>query len=189
MIVFTAGIAFAKGPPHKAKINKNENIKQEQPKTTKEMPAAQQNSQNKNKANKAKTNKGQTNKAVMEQVKPLVKCIRENKTEMNKLRAQIKNKHQLLQDKIDQLSQDKDSLTQEQIEKLQNSLETVKQTRQLIENTKGKIDDQCINLGQAKKKYNAENAEQSLNNIISIQKERIQALDKILEELDSILNI
>lgn len=123
------------------------------------------------------------------EVKHQLEKIRLNRAELQKLRVEAKTAYQKAKSKVKELRKNKDSLTPEQIEELKQAVSTIKQDKEQLAATAGDIHKESLLLRAAKKDKNIEAYRQSLDNIINVQSTRIDALKKMIDDMNKILSI
>ncbi|NLI91183.1 MAG: hypothetical protein GX434_02950 [Peptococcaceae bacterium] len=124
-----------------------------------------------------------------QEIKPLLEQARSGRVEIIRLRSQLLNMRGQLESKIQQLRQQKDNLTDDQIAQLKACLEAIKADKTGIKDTLGGIHSQLPGLRGAKKDQDLEKAKAALQEIIKVQQERINLLNKGIADLQKVLAI
>ena len=132
---------------------------------------------------KAKINEFKDFKA---ELKPLIDTVKSNREEFVKLRQESTSSYKSMKDTIKHLLKGKDKLTQVQIEKLKNGIDIIVADKKLLAGTKGEIFKESVDLKIAKQARDIEACKEALNNIINTQNQRIDALKKIIEDINAI---
>jgi len=133
--------------------------------------------------------KVQTGKQWAQELKPLFDQVRTNKVEILKLRGQLESTRGQINAKINELRQQKDTLNDEQIARLKECLQVLKDDKTDIKGLLGDTRQDISNLRAGKKSQDIEQAKASLENIIKAQQERIDLLNKTIDDMQKVLAV
>jgi len=132
----------------------------------------------------------QGNKAQKDALRAELKAVKDqmkaNREIIKGLSAQVRELHKKAVVRIKEIVKDKESLTQETVDELKDMLAQLRDARVEIAGTRGKIVEECLDMGIAKKNKDAEKIKNGLNNVLDVQKTRIQKLNSIIEALNNI---
>lgn len=121
------------------------------------------------------------------EIKPLTEEMRANRAQILELKATAKEKSTQIKQALSNARAQKDTLTDEQITTLKDSVKALKNAAQEIKNTKGQIKEEVPYLKEARKNKDIDGAKARLQNIIDVQKSRIDSISAIIEEMDQLL--
>ena len=128
-------------------------------------------------------------KGFVNDVKPQLETIKENRKILNELRQEATDLYKSTKKKINDLLKSKEEISQAQIEAVKQSVDLLVSDKKLLAETKGDIYKNSVDLKVARKAKNSEAYKAALDEIIKIQTERIKTLSKVIEDLKSIENI
>lgn len=121
-----------------------------------------------------------------EQVKQKQAIIKENKTKNQALRESVKAKSQEVKGIIKTMRKNKTTFTMEQLDAIAAKVQAIKQERQNIAGISSlTLEHEKFRTNRANKNFEA--ALQNLDNIISIQSQRNEALERLSADLDALL--
>lgn len=122
-------------------------------------------------------------------ISPLIEKVAENRKKSRQLTQQSKESYKNAKNHVRKLLEEKDSLTDEQVEELKESLEILKAWNKKIVGSRDDMGKTTKKLRDAKEKRNYKMIKASYEKIIEMQNSRIENLNKVIEDLDSITNI
>lgn len=122
------------------------------------------------------------------EIQALTSQIKANQAEIVQLRAEARTALQAAVAHIKGLKNSED-LSEDQIAKLKEAKDTLKKSRTELAKSMGDIKTQKSVFKAARQGKNSEKAKESLGEIASIQKERVELLKGIIEDLKSLATI
>lgn len=128
-------------------------------------------------------------KELKAQLQPLLTEIKENRIQILRLKADVLEARIKAVAHIKELKKNKDQLTAAQIDELKNALETLKQSKIGFGDTKGDVRAKSQEYKAARPSKDTAKMEEALKGIITVQKQRIELLQKSLDNLKGILEI
>lgn len=131
----------------------------------------------------------QNMKALKEQIQPQIAQIKANRTEIQKLRIEAREAYKVAMQNIKDLKGKSDQLTEAQIAALKTTKESLKTTKLALSNTKGDVRTEMLAIRDARKDQNIGQAKAALENIITIQQNRIALIKTGIDEMNRILEI
>lgn len=123
------------------------------------------------------------------QLKPQIEEIRQNRTETLQLRADARLSHKAAFQHIKELKKNPDQLTEAQITALKQARETLKQIKLALAETKGDVRTEVQALKKARQQKDTEAIKASLDNIITVQHERMELIQNSINEMNKIQEI
>ena len=140
-------------------------------------------------ANSNITQRASDYKARLSEVAPMLQTIRNNRTEILRLRADARVAYNKAKTHIKELLKNKDNLTPDQIQSIKDALNDIKQDRQALGGTQGDIAQILPDLRAAKKDKNIEEAKNDFKSIIDVQNVRIADLKKLIDDLNRVASL
>lgn len=122
-------------------------------------------------------------KAEREVIKDKIKANRET---IKGLKEQVRELHKKAKARIKEIVKDKENLTQETVDELKDMLAQLREDRSSMCETFGKIKEDALDIGLAKKNQNTEKIKEGLNHVLEVQKDRIEKLKAIIAVLNKI---
>jgi len=123
------------------------------------------------------------------QLQPQIAEIRQNRTETLQLRAEARKAHQAAVQHIKALKSNPDQLTEAQIAELKQARETLKQIKLDLAETKGDVRTEVQALKAARQQKDIDTIKASLDKIIAIQHNRMELIQKSIDEMIKIQEI
>lgn len=123
------------------------------------------------------------------EVQPQITEIRQNRTETLQLRAELRETYKAAVQHIKALKSNPDQLTEAQIAQLKQSKETLKQIKLDLAASKGDVRTEVQALKAARQQKDIDKIKAGLDNIITIQHDRITLIENAVAELKKILEI
>jgi Spy/CpxP family protein refolding chaperone len=133
--------------------------------------------------------KAQNLKNWNDQIRPLLEQTRTNRADILKLRSDLLNNRSQVKSKIEALRQQKDSLTDEQVAQLKACLEAIKADKTDMKNTIGSVHNQLVTFRAARTDRDIDKAKAALQQVLNIQQQRIDLLNKGIADLQKVLSV
>jgi len=125
--------------------------------------------------------------AVKAELKAVKDQIKANRETINGLKTQVRDLHSKAKARIKEIVKDKENLNQETVDELKDLIAQLRDDRVGMAGTVGKVKEECLNMGMAKKNKDTEKIKEGLNNVLEVQKTRIDKLNGIIEALNKII--
>lgn len=122
-------------------------------------------------------------------LKELAAAIKDNHTQIQNLRTEVSNKIKQVRVRVKELKKDPAGLNNEKITESSEKLSLVRGDKAELANTWGLIAEQGLKLKMLKRSKDFAGAEAAFNNIINVQKQRIDMLNKANADLDALISI
>ncbi|MEZ4358488.1 MAG: hypothetical protein R2876_07770 [Eubacteriales bacterium] len=144
---------------------------------------------NGNNSSSTTSNGMKTRSQYIEEIKPLVNEIVANKEQIKSLTRELNTVRQQAQVCIENYKEDIDSVTEEQIQEMQRIMSQIKECNTTLKNSNASMEKNRQNLRTMKQNKNYEAIKTAYKNIISIQEQRIERIQKLIELNKEILDI
>lgn len=112
--------------------------------------------------------------------------ICKNGEEIVNLKGEAAAAYKEAKSRVRELTRNKDSLTDEQIKGLKQAITKLAKDREVLFSTAGDIREENDKLKDAGRNKDLKAYKEALNNILTIQKTRINALKEVIEDMNSI---
>ncbi|MGE5474383.1 MAG: hypothetical protein ACM3UU_09200 [Ignavibacteriales bacterium] len=112
--------------------------------------------------------------------------ITANRETIKGLKVQVRELHKKAVARIKEIIKDKENITQETVDELKDMLATIREDRSEFGQSFGKIREEGLDIALAKKNQEPEKIQQSLSNVLDVQKARIDSLKALIEDLQKI---
>lgn len=124
--------------------------------------------------------------AVKAEMKVVKDKIKANKAAIKGLQVEVRKLHKDAKANIKVIMKDKEKLTQEIVDELKDLLAQLRKDRSSMCETFGKIKEDAIDIAAAKKNNEPEKMKKGLDNVLKVQQDRIDKLNKIIGTLKKI---
>jgi hypothetical protein len=125
--------------------------------------------------------KAQNRLEFLKQIQPLLEDIKESSDQIASLKNQLKEQRQLAKAHIQSLKSDPSKVTDEQLQTIKNIKSQMQDARAALASTSPQIVTAKQALHSARKDKNYDAVVSAYNNIINVQKTRIELLNKLID--------